>query len=288
MSINSTLKKSLLKTILTATFLGVSLNLSENPSKENTILKRVEAEIKEEINLKEINKRVWENVAEYDAFVRSTVNKYYASDVKEMYSFYNIKRDLPKYGFKVKKNGISRSDMDGAVYKESSDSIYFYSTCSEELFNMSMENLRKYKENIVEYFTNRIHHSIKHEAGHAYYYQLGKELGEESLFKTKREDNTPILYDIQHNLVEEGVADYISYKGELTKVARRLSDKDFTEMIEKENIISLYALGFILVKPILDKNFKKGIEELIKNPLTRKDLNDLPGYREKILKKLEE
>ena len=37
----------------------------------------------------------------------------------------------------------------------------------------------------------------------------------------------------------------------------------------------------MLVKPILDINFEKGIKELIKNPLNEEDLNDLPTYREK-------
>jgi hypothetical protein len=48
----------------------------------------------------------------------------------------------------------------------------------------------------------------------------------------------------------------------------------------------LYSLGFILVKPILDIDFKRGIEELIKNPLIREDLNDLPRYRENIRRKV--
>lgn len=132
---------------------------------------------------------------------------------------------------------------------------------------------------------NRLHYYIKHEGAHAFYYELGKELGEVYLFKIKHE-NTSVLYDIQHNLIEEGVADYISYKGELTWSAKRLNDEDFKEMIENKTDIYLYELGFILVKPILDKNFEKGIIELIKNPLNKRDLDDLPRYREKILKKL--
>ncbi len=251
-----------------------------------------EAEIKiREDNLKEINnnpitKKSWENLAEYQEFVESTVNKNYQADISEIYNFYNIKREIPKYGFKSKNIQNICFDCTGAVYKENSDSIYFYSTCSPEIFQRYVEYHNKDKKEIEEYFTERIHHYIKHEAAHAFYYLLGKEMGEDYLFSVKR-NNTSILYDIQHSLVEEGVADYIAYKGELTPSAKLKEDKDFKKMIEEESDLYLYDLGFILVKPILDKDFNKGIIELIKNPLSKKDLSDLPEYRNKILKKLE-
>jgi len=256
---------------------NINLKFAERKSSFNFIPENTET--------KKTNQIPWKNVAEYDEFVRSTVNKHYASDIGEIYTFYNIKRELPKYGFKARKNEITCFDCEGAVYKENVDSIYFYSTCSEYLFGRYLKYSKKTKENIKEELINRLHYYIKHEGAHAFYYALGKELGEKYLFNVQRE-NTSVLYDIQHNLVEEGVADYIAYKGELTQSAKRLTDEDFKEMIENKTDIYLYDLGFILVKPILDKNFEKGIIELIKNPLNKRDLDDLPRYREKILKKL--
>jgi hypothetical protein len=279
----SSLRKNLLKLILTATIAGCISPSNEKNAHYITISEKSKIEIP--IKLEEKNKTLWKDVAEYDAFVRSTINKYYISDVEDVYNFYNIKRDLPKYGFKAKNIQTIRFDCEGAVYKEGVDSIYFYSTCLKELFNSYIEYHEKDENDIKEELTNRIHHYIKHEAAHAFYYKLGKELGEKYLFKD-RFANSSTLEDIQTSLIEEGVADYISYKGELTEPAKNLSDKDLKDMIEKEDDYNLYYLGFLLVKPILDINFEKGIEELIKNPLSNKNLNDLPAYREKRIENL--
>lgn len=280
MLINSSLKQNLVKLILTTTITGCTLIPNQKNTQRNLFAERLKINTKENIDSKNISEKSWETVSEYDTFVRSTVNKYYTLDIKDIYDFYNIKRDLPKYGFKSKEIEFICFDCEGAMYKEGVDSVYFYSACSEEMFNKYIEYFEKNKDNIKEELTNRIHHYIKHEAAHAFYYELGKKLGEKYLFRT-RPANPSTFDDIQHTLVEEGVADYMAYKGELTESAKMLSDKDFKEMIEKEDDFYLYQLGFILIKPILDIDFKKGIKELIKNPLTKEDLNDLPKYREK-------
>lgn len=280
MLIKSILKQNLLKIVLTATIIGCNPASNQKSIQQERAVERPKVNIKMSVNSREINKPPWTIVSEYDSFVRSTVDNCYDSDVREIYNFYDIKRDLPKYGFKSKEKAFTCFDCEGAVYKEGIDSIYFYSTCSEEMFNKYIEYSVKNKEDIKEELTNRIHHYIKHESAHAFYSKLGKKLGRTHLFKTIS-DSTSILEKIQYNLVGEGVADYMAYKGELTWSAKRLNDGNFKEMIEKEDDFYLYELGFILVKPILDTNFKKGIEELIKNPLSKEDLNDLPRYREK-------
>ena len=273
--------------------MGCNPPQSRDKVEDNKFIEKLQTTINESTNLKEEENLFWESLEEYNKFVRSTVNNYYASDVKEIYYFYNIKRDLPKYGFKLNKNGIrGRSEMDRAEYKEKMDSIYFYSTDSEELFRESIRHLKNNKENIEEYLTNRVHHAIKHEAAHAYYYSLAKELGENYLLKIDRE-NSSFLYYVQQNLVSEGVAEYISYKGEFPKSVNLLNNDGFfsddrfkKKVIKGQDDSHFYNFGFALVKPILDINFQRGIEELIKNPLTKKDLNDLLGYRNRRINNL--
>jgi len=280
MSIKSILKQNLLKLVLTATIIGCNPASNQKNIQQERAVERPKVNVKMDVNSRDINKPPWSTVSEYDEFIRSTVDNYYDSDVNDIYNFYSIKRDLPRYDFKSKEKAFTCFDCEGAVYKEGADSIYFYSTCSEEMFNKYIGYSAKNKEDIKEELTNRIHHYIKHESAHAFYSELGRRLGKTHLFKTIS-DSTSTLEKIQYTLVEEGVADYMAYKGELTWSAKRLNDGNFKEMIENENDSHLYELGFLLIKPILDTNFEKGIKELIRNPLTKKDLNDLPGYREK-------
>jgi hypothetical protein len=279
------IEKGLINILLLSAFVGCNFNSDKGNNLRNEIKIKQDVENYEVINKKSIKESPWKNIEEYDNFVRSTVNRYYESDVKEIYDFYDIKRELPTYGFKSKDLEFMCFDCTGAVYKENSDSIYFYYNCSEELFKRFIEYNKSNKEDIEEYFIDKIHHYIKHEAGHAFYFDLGKILEAKYLFDVDYK-NSSILYNIQHSLVEEGVAEYIAYKGKLTESAKKLDDSSFKEMIESKNDFYLYDLGFILVKPILDKDFHKGIEELIKNPLSEKDLKDLLKYQEKILNKL--
>lgn len=279
------IKNTLIKTLLITTLMGCSTN----SDKVNTKQRLIEAVLKEEkienINEKETKIIPWKDVGDYNKFVRSAVDENYKSDIKEMYKFYNIKRELPPYGFKSKDLELMCFDCTGAVYKENSDSIYFYYNCSEELFKRFIEYNKDNKEDIEEYFIDKTHYYIKHEAAHAFYYGLGRQLGEEYLFKVNYK-NTNILYNIQHSIIEEGVAEYMAYKGQLTETAKLCNNEDFKRMIQEETDFPLYDLGFVLVKPILDKNFEWGIIQLIKNPLNKNDLNNLPAYQEKILNKL--
>jgi hypothetical protein len=284
MFILSGLNKILVKTALITTLLGCTLTVGEKNAKQDIILEKQIIENQFDIN--RIIENPIKNVIEYDSFIRSKVNEDYSKDVKDVYNFYNIKRDFPRYGFKSKKNQAICFDCIGAVYKENLDSIYFYSSCEKKFFETYLKYFEKSKENMNSYLENIMHYYIKHEAGHAFYYKLGKELGEEYLFNVDNE-NTSALYNIQHNLIEEGVAEYIAYKGELTNSAKKLNDSDFKKMVENKNDLYLYELGFMLVKPILDKNFEKGIKELIKNPLRKEDLNNLPEYRENRMKNIE-
>lgn len=280
MQLFDNLKSNLLKAIFLSAIVGYIPNSSEKISQKGSNLEKADIRLESYLETNNPEKRMWENVQEYDNFIRSVVNENYIKNVGEVYDFYNINRELPKYGFKIKKDAITYFDCAGAVYKENSDSIYFYLGVSEEFFQKYLEYCQKNKENPREELESEIQQYIKHEAAHAFYCKLGKDLGEEYLFNVDYE-NTSFLYNVQHNLIEEGVAEYMAYYGRLPRTARRLNDEDLRKMIENKNDFYLYDLGFMLVKPILDINFHKGIEELIRNPLTREDLYDLPRYREK-------
>lgn len=285
MSSKHIFKKNLLKLILIATFIGSVPAFAQKNTQEYLPAKKLELNIDDNTNLKNISKKYLDTLAEYDSFVRSIVNKYYISDVKEIYNFYNIKRDPPKYGFKSRTNEFVYFDCEGAIYKSDVDSVYFYSSCSEEKFKRYVTYFKKRQRDLKEELSERIHHSIKHEAAHAFYCNLKKDIGIKDFPKIKQ--NSPsVLENIQYNLIEEGIAEYMAYKGKLTESAKRLSDENFKEMIEKEDEFYLYQLGFILVKPILDIDFEKGIIELMRNSLTTKDLKDLPGYRNKRIEKI--
>lgn len=282
MTKSSSFGNSLFWLLLTGAVIGCNLTPSQRNTSGERFAEAPKMDLKTNIKSKKISKPLWSDVSQYDEFVRSTVDNYFTSDIKEIYDFYNIKKDLPKYGFKQNTRQFIYSDCEGAVFKEKADSIYFYSTCLEELFDRYIARHKNDDTELKEELTKRIRHSIKHEAAHDLYCEYGKEIGKTNLFK-KIYDDTPALEVIQYTLVEEGVADYISYKGQLTEFTKKLRDEDFKEMIKKEDDSQMYDLGLILVKPILDINLKEGIKELIKNPLTKKDLNDLLTYREKII-----
>jgi hypothetical protein len=287
MSIGSILKKGLLTLIFTSAIIKCDITEERKNIGNGIIPLKVKTSLNETSKSKKMNKMPWKNVAEYDSFVRHIVNENYLNDVKEIYKLYNIKREIPKYGFEPNDIQFSCYDCEGAFYKYENriDSIYFYSTCSEDIFKEYSRYSEKMRENIEEELTERIHHYIKHEAGHAFYYDLGNKMGANYLFETHPK-GLSILEEIQHSLIEEGVAEYISYKGELNEITKQFNDDYINKMIEEEDKQSRYNAGFILVKPILDINFDKGIKELIKNPLTKDDLNDLLGYRERIIKNL--
>lgn len=235
------------------------------------------------IKEKNFNEMIWKNVSEYENFVKLIINKHYEEEIQYMYNFYNIKREIPKYGFKSKDIEFTCFDCEGAVYKEKVDSIYFYSKCSKEMLKNYLEYYKN--EDLKNKLSERLKYYIRHEAAHAFYFDVGRKLKEDYLFLPRKSNIGPIE-NIKTNLISEGVAEYICHKGNLTPEAKKFNDSDLNKMVKEKDDFNLYYLGFVLVKPILDKNFEKGIIELIKNPLTKNDLNDLVKYREKILKKI--
>ena len=66
-----------------------------------------------------------------------------------------------------------------------------------------------------------------------------------------------------------------------------LNHRDFEEYLKDNNKNIYYDVGHAVVKPILDKDIDKGIEILIENPPTKKDLEDILGYRQMILNMME-
>jgi len=267
------------KSFLILSLAGLSLTpLNTSLKKNNSIQK--ESILQKELLLKlETSETSWKNKEEYDSFVRSTINSNYEKDIKEIYNFYGITNDLPKYKF-TKTNSPNHFECEGAYYVR--DSIFFNSMCTDEMFQSYTKYFEKTNQNQIKRLTKRLHHFIKHEASHAFYYELAKKIGKPQIIKSNR-GLTDLEY-IKTNLIEEGVAEYMSHKGELTKLEKRFTDEDLMKI--KENSLNLYSLGFLLVKPILDLNFQKGVEELINNPLKEKDLENILEYREKILENI--
>ena len=275
MTLNSSLRKGLLAALLATTIISSKIS-NKNNLQQQINVNSLEDKIKNEKITESIP---IESLEEYNSFIKSNINKFYISDIEEVYNFFNIKRDLPKYGFKANKRQFICSDCEGAIYL-ASDSIYFYSSCTQELFSRYKNMFGKDKNEIIE----RLHHNIKHEAAHAFYYNLAKEINKEEVVE-KIPDNIPFQELVKKTIISEGVAEYIAYKGKLTREASMLSNEYLKDITENDEY-NLYNLGFMLVKPILDKNFEEGVKMLIQNQLKMDDLNNLPEYREKILKML--
>jgi hypothetical protein len=112
---------------------------------------------------------------------------------------------------------------------------------------------------------------VEHELGHFYVDNLIKKLG-------KTEINYIGFKKISKEIIGEGIAEYF---------ARVMNDKkNFpNETVDSNNF---YSESFYLVKPIIDKYGEKGIEYLLFNLPTIKELNLPREYQERILKKLSE
>ncbi|MEK6974448.1 MAG: hypothetical protein AABW41_04405 [Nanoarchaeota archaeon] len=135
--------------------------------------------------------------------------------------------------------------------------------------------------------------SMHHELGHKYSFWLAKSIGNQKIFT-----RSPVFEeDLGFALVREGIGHYFFF--ELTKNGKYknmsgFKDSDWPKDLEdwrslaepkRENFRKhlCYFGGYRLVKPIIDGYGRDGIEYLISNPPTSKDLIDLPFYRSKAL-----
>ena len=84
-------------------------------------------------------------------------------------------------------------------------------------------------------------------------------------------------------MISEGIATYFGWKTTGDTLSRYLNHESLEDYIKIYGEEAYYEIGFSLVKPILDRNIDKGIECLITNPPTSKDLEDIMAYQQKIL-----
>jgi len=132
------------------------------------------------------------------------------------------------------------------------------------------------------YITPRIFRSqgefrqiLNHELGHFYSHQVMEEFGIANQFD--------YVGNLGHKLISEGISEYF----EKTLAGGKTRDKfEFPKNPQKLALPEQYKIGFYLVKPILDRDTKKGIECLLKNFPEEKDLGNLQDYQKRILKKL--
>ncbi len=278
--------------IILATIIGFNISCSSNKNADTEINNISKVVVLRNYEIREPAKKIlgpWKGIDEYNNFIDSVVKENYERDVKEIYSHYKIKRDIPRYEVNVQNDSTSYFYCDGAIYRPKKDIIYFYAAETKKLFEKYANYHKIGAKDIKEELIKDIHYYIKHEASHAFYYDLAKKIVGESIFREEKKDTTTFQYAnnleyMRFNLVEEGIADYMAYKGELTELAKTLTDNDFQIFIKDGYNNTMYGLGAILVKPILDKDFNKGITALMKNRLTTKNLYNLPAYRSKILR----
>ncbi len=126
---------------------------------------------------------------------------------------------------------------------------------------------------------HNVKETLDHELGHFYVDKLSESLGRVDWLDFS--DHIPTDDKIGTKLIAEGIAEY--FKKTINNGKDDFNDSDFPkELKEFWTIDVIYHGGFHLVKPIIDRYGKKGIEHLILIPPTIEDLHNLPAYQSKI------
>jgi hypothetical protein len=124
--------------------------------------------------------------------------------------------------------------------------------------------------------------ALYHELGHFYTDKLHESLGRgnwpDYTDKQKADDYVGL------RLISEGIAEY--FRKTMNDEQDNFDDSDWPEELEDLGATEIYKGGFHLVKPIIDKYGKRGIEYLTDNPPNTKDLANLPAYQHRILRSL--
>jgi len=130
---------------------------------------------------------------------------------------------------------------------------------------------------------------IAHELGHFYADKVSEGLGRGDwpIFKGKIVDGEYGKDDMGLKLIAEGIATYFESRTEGDGLTGDLEHKNFSNY-NSIGIGKYYNVGNNLVKPILDKDVRKGVELLVANPPTSADLEDLVGYKKRMLERMEE
>lgn len=129
-------------------------------------------------------------------------------------------------------------------------------------------------------FTHSIKATLDHELGHFYVDKLSESIGKGD-WPSQGEYRT-----VGESLVSEGIAEY--FGRELNGGKDEFFDLCWPDNPEKAvwSLNLIYDGGYHLVKPIIDRYRKRGIEYLITHPPTHKDLGDLPGYQKRAMQEL--
>ncbi|HLD40354.1 MAG TPA: hypothetical protein VJB13_04390 [Candidatus Nanoarchaeia archaeon] len=240
----------------------------------------------------------WKSNAEIGKVVKETVEKYFQQDVKDMYQKLGVPaRAAPPIRYKIGKKPDPKWYHKDVKYNIETDDITVILTY-ENSFTKHADDFNRFCINtkrLIKY--NR--RDLRQEAAFDYFFDLTKQLGVRSwtinslkLENYKADDflDKMVLY----NLIPDGVVGYMMVYGDKTgEEQERLQDflrnNHFSEEEALKNVspITFELAAWYLITPILHKNFQQGVKELIKNPLTEKDLEDLTPYRKKIMDKIE-
>jgi len=136
---------------------------------------------------------------------------------------------------------------------------------------------------------SRVKQIVSHELGHSYADKLNENIcakyNKKYNEKAIRDDLVwPNDYSIETQLVSEGIAKYFEHA--ITGEKDRFKDSDWpSEEKNYHNFKAIYDGGYHLVKPVIKRHGKKGINFLMKqNPCN--DLGNLKEYQKRTLRHL--
>lgn len=130
---------------------------------------------------------------------------------------------------------------------------------------------------------------LDHELGHFYTDKLSESLGRGSWPNTVWTEPTITTNTACIKLIAEGIAEY--FERHINNMPDNFSDANYpSDTAQFWTGWVIYSGGNHLVKPIIDKYGKDGIEYLITHPPTPDDISNkkLPEYRSRVLEALEQ
>ena len=121
-----------------------------------------------------------------------------------------------------------------------------------------------------------------HELGHFYADKLNEGLGAGNWKLNLGNPFTKIIRDrFGYKVIGEGIAEYFRIKG--AKQEHKTEEHKWPRYkIEYLDDDIPYRIGYQLVKPIIDKHGRRGIEYLISNPPSNEELLHLQTYQRRI------
>lgn len=219
--------------------------------------------------------------------VRKTIQPYVENHLTEIIHEQEEKLGIQHYGVpkieyetKHLPKGLEGNLVFGS-YSPSNNTIYL----PFDLAVTPETNLQNILFTILNFFgTHDVRRTLNHELGHFYLDQLSEVL-EVKDFLTYTEDKDD---NLRKKLISEGVAGYFERKMSGSSFLDcRFEDSDWPRRLEHfwtHRVI--FEGGLSLVTPIIDKFGRRGIEYLILNPPSLKDLGDMPGYLNRVMQTL--